>query len=113
MDINHNESIDSLRQIHSTYFSLGYLSTDINSKFALISLICYLVQAIKQKKPDITYYNVVKQIIKDEIPDAFCRSFSVICEDFAYGCSEFPTFGIENKKIPSTIREILLTWFPF
>lgn len=113
MDIHHKESIDSLRQIHSAYFSLGYLNTDINTKFALISLVCYLVQVIKTKKPNITHYDVIKQIIKDEIPDSFCRSFGVICEDFAYGCSEFPKFGIEDKKIPAKVREILLTWVPF
>lgn len=113
MDIRHNESIDSLRQIHSTYFSLGYLNTDINSKFALISLVCYLVQVIKQKKSNITHYDIIKQIVKEEVPDSFCKSFSIICEDFAYGCSSFPTFGIEDKKIPTTIKEILLTWTPF
>ena len=113
MDIHDQESIDSLRQMYNTHFSLGYLNTDINTKFALISLVCYLVQVIKQKKPNITHYDVIKQIVKEEIPDAFCRSFSIICEDFAYGCSEFPTFGIENKKIPTTIKEILLTWIPF
>lgn len=113
MNIHHQESIDSLRQLHSDYFSLGYLNTDINTKFALISLICYLVKVIKTKKPNITHYEVIKQIAKDELPDAFCRSLSVVCEDFAYGCSEFPTFGIEDKKIPVKVREILHTWSPF
>lgn len=113
MDVNHEESIDSLRQIHSNYFSLGYLNTDINTKFALISLICYLVQVIKTKKSLITHYDVIKQIIGEEIPDSFCKSLSVICEDFAYGCSQFPTFGIEDKKIPVKVREILRTWIPF
>lgn len=113
MDTRHQESIDFLRQLHSNYFSLGYLNTDINAKFALISLVCHLVKVIKTKKPSITHYDVIKQIIKNEIPDSFCRSFSVICEDFAYGCSEFPTFGIEDKKIPAKVREILLTWIPF
>ena len=59
------------------------------------------------------HYDIIKQIAKEEIPDAFCRSLSVICEDFAYGCSEFPTFGIEDKEIPGKIKEILLTWVPF
>lgn len=113
MNIKHDKSIESLREIHSSYFSLGYLNTDINTKFALISLICYLVQVIKTKKSNITHYDVIKQIVKDQVPDAFCRSFSVICEDFAYGCTQFPTFGIEDKKIPSKIKEILLTWTPF
>lgn len=113
MDIRHEKSLEDLKQIHSDYFSLGYLNTDINAKFALISLVCYLVQVIKTKKSNISHYKVIKQIIKEDIPDSFCRSFSVICEDFAYGCTQFPTFGIEDKKIPAKIREILLTWIPF
>lgn len=113
MDIYHQESIDSLRKLHSNYFSLGYLNTDINSKFALISLICYLVKVVNTKKSHITHYDVIKQISGDIIPEAFCRSLSVICEDFAYGCSEFPTFGIEDKEIPRKVKEILHTWCPF
>lgn len=113
MNVHHPESVEALRQLHSTYFSLGYLNTDINTKFALISLICHLSKIIKTKKPNITHYDIIKQIIKNEIPDAFCRSLSVVCEDFAYGCSEFPTFGIEDKKIPEKVKEILHTWNPF
>ena len=36
-----------------------------------------------------------------------------MCEDFAYGCKEFPTFGIKDKDIPLKIKEILKTYLPF
>lgn len=99
--------------MHLKYFNLGHFNSDINTKFALISLICFLTHLAKKKNSMVTTYNVIKQIIKEEVPDSFCRSLSVICDDFAYGCSEFPTFGIENKQIPAKIREILLSWGPF
>lgn len=110
---DHTETVESLRGTHLKYFSLGYFNTDINTKFALISLICFLTQVARKKDPKYSYYDVIKQIIKDEVPDPFCRSLSVICEDFGYGCSQFPTFGIESKKIPAKVKEILLSWFPF
>lgn len=109
----HDKPIEYLRELHNAYFTLGYLNTDINTKFALISLICHLVVTVRKKKPHITHYEVIKSIIKDKVPDNFCRSLSVICEDFAYGCSEFPTFGLENKAIPAKIYEILTNRTPF
>ena len=112
-DIHHSESLDSLRRMYSDYFSLGSINSDINTKFALISLICHLTKIVQSKKFGVTHYNVIKQIVKDSIPDAFCRSLSVICEDFSYNCTEFPVFGIKDKEIPSKIKEILLTWTPF
>lgn len=110
---NHTQPIESLRETYNAYFSLGHLNTDINTKFALISLINYLTQIVKKKNPFMTQYEVLKQIIKNEVPDAFCRSLAVVCEDFAYGCTQFPTFGIENKQIPAKVKEILLSWNPF
>lgn len=113
MDIINTPPYEELQRIYSRYFSLGYLNCDINSKFALISLTCYLKHKLSQKKPDVTHYQIIKKIIGNEIPEDFIKGVSVICSDFEYGCTEFPTFGLENKQIPEKIKEILRNWIPF
>lgn len=113
MDIIKTPSYNDLKEIYNKYFSLGYLNTDINSKFALISLVGYLVFRLKQKKPDVTPYQVIKKIIGEDLPEDFIKGISVVIEDFSYMCREFPTFGIEPKEIPSTIKKILMSYIPF
>jgi hypothetical protein len=71
---------------------------------------------LKQKKPDITHWSVLYQInskCDSQVPEDFLKGLAVICSDFGYGCKSFPTFGIEDKKIPDKIREILSNWLPF
>lgn len=104
--------MEEMRKIHSDLFSLGFLGNDIKNKFALISLICYLVHQFKLKKPGITYYQVIKKI-DESLPEDFVKSLAIICEDFGYGCHEFITFGISPKDIPNKIREILQNKLPF
>lgn len=113
MDIIKTPPYNDLKEIYNKYFSLGYLNTDINSKFALISLVGFLVYKLKQKKPDITPYQVIKKIIGDDLPEDFIKGISVVVEDFSYMCREFPTFDIELKEIPNTIKKILKTYIPF
>lgn len=102
-----------LKSIYKQYFSLGYMNTDINTRFALVSLICYLVNRLKEKNPDVTYYQIIYKLSEGNIPEDNIKGMSILCEDFAYGCKQFPTFGIEDKKIPGKIREILRNWLPF
>ena len=103
-----------LEAIFGQYFSLGNLNININNKFALISLICYIVTSMKKKQPDVTYYQVVYKLAHPEgIPDDNIKGFAVMCEDFAYGCKEFPTFNINPKDMPNTIRGIFHKWCPF
>ena len=113
MDIINTPPYEEMQRIYSKYFSLGYLNTDINSKFALISLVCYLKNKLSEKKPDVTHYQILKKINGDYIPEDFLEGLSVICSDFGYGCKEFPTFGLEDKQIPGKIKEILSKWIPF
>lgn len=105
-------SYKELRKLYSDNFSLGYLNTDIKSKFALISLICYTVRKLKEKKPDVTYYQVVNKLAEG-LPESFVYSLAIICEDFAYECKEFPTFDLTNKQIVPKIKEILNSYMPF
>lgn len=113
MNTNKTPSYRELEDIYKKYFSLGYLNTDINTKFALISLICYLTETLRKKKPDVTYYQVIVKISNGILSEDQVNSLSIICSDFSYGCNEFPTFSIPDKDIPAKIREILTNWLPF
>lgn len=113
MDIIDTPPYKEMQRTYSRCFSLGYLNTDISTKFALISLIGYLTFKIKQKKPDVTPYQIIKKIIGDSLPEDFIKGLAVVVDDFAYGVKNFPTFDLEDKKIPSKIKEILNTYVPF
>lgn len=113
MDIIETPPYKEMQRLYSQYYSLGYLNTDISTKFALISLIGYLTFRIKQKKPDVTPYQIIRKIIGDDLPEDFIKGLAVVVDDFAYGCKNFPTFDLEDKKIPSKIKEILNTYIPF
>lgn len=116
MDIITTPPYEEMQAIYNRYFSLNYLGKDINNKFALISLTCYITEKLKEKKPDVTHWSVLYKINKtsnNPIPEDLLKGLAVLCSDFGYGCSDFPTFGIEDKKIPAKIRELLETWIPF
>lgn len=116
MDIITTPPYEEMQAIYNRYFSLSYLGKDINNKFALISLTCYITEKLKEKKPDVTHWSVLYKINKtsnNPVPEDLLKGLAVLCSDFGYGCSDFPTFGIENKKIPAKIRELLETWTPF
>ena len=105
---------EDLKNLHSKYFSLGYLNTKCGNKFVLVGLICYLTHKFKMEKPDVTPYKIIMQIDEGlSLPEDFAKSISVICEDFMYGCTEFPTFGVEEKDMISTIKNLLKTYMPF
>lgn len=113
-DIESLESMNNLRQLYIDKFSLGYLNTDISNKFALISLINYLTYKAKKKSPDITHYKIITKLCEGlGLPIDFIKRLSIICEDFGYNCTEFPTFNIEDKKIVGTIKNILKSYAPF
>ena len=113
MDVIETPPYKEMQRLYNRYYSLGYLNTDINTKFALISLIGYLVFKLKQKKPDITSYQIIRKIVGYDLPEDFIKGVAVVVDDFSYSCKEFPTFGIEDKKIPSKIKEIFSTYVPF
>lgn len=110
-----------LEQLYSKYFSLGYLNPPANAtmtsferKLELISLICYVYSKNKPKNPDLTYYELIFKLSeKLGLPDDFIKGLSIVCKDFAYSCSEFPTFGLQGKEIIKEIRAILSTFVPF
>ena len=112
--IKHMEQYDKLKTIYGKYFTLGYLNTDINSKFALISLVNYVAMKLSKPNKIVTPLMVLNKINSDlKLPQDFIDGLSIVCEDLAYGCKTFPTFGIEEKKLVPTIKGILDKWVPF
>lgn len=113
MDIITTPPYEKMQEIYNNYFSLGFLGKDISEKFALISLTNYLVSKLKAKKPDVTPWSVLYKINNGTISEDKLKGLSVVCSDFAYGCSEFPIFGIKDKEIPKKIKELLDKSLPF
>lgn len=112
--MNTSISFNELRKIYQDRFSLGFLGTDITNKFALISLICYLYKNLKSKNPDITYYSLIHKLGDEKgIPDNMCIALAIMCEDFSYGCKEFPTFDLKGKEIVAKIKELFHNALPF
>lgn len=112
-------SFKELRQLYSEYFSLGYINgnntrSPIENRFVLISLICYVTYKTKLKNPDTTHYQIITKLSQNlGLPDEFIKGLSIICEDFSYQCTKFPTFGLEGKNILLEINAILKTYIPF
>lgn len=113
MDIITTPPYQDMQRLYNRYYSLGRLDTDINTKFALISLVGYLAFKLKQKKPDVTPYQIIRKIVGDNLPEDFIKGVAVVVDDFSYSCKSFPTFGISDKDIPNKIKEILSTHVPF
>ena len=108
-----------LQRIYSENFSLGHINTQnerssIESRFILISLICYVHYKTKLKHPDTTYYEIIVKLSNNlGLPDEFLKGLAIVCEDFAYDCQSFPTFGLEGKAILKEIVAILRSYIPF
>ena len=106
---------EEMKDIYNENFSLGYLNVDVNNKFAVIALTCHLTMKAKQQKPDITPYKILMQITaKDPLPEKFIKGLAIMCEDFMYGCTEFPTVGIKTPaEMAKQIGKILHEYIPF
>lgn len=110
-----NFTYEELRDLYKKYFTLGYINGNIKDKFALISLVCFMCHRLKEKDPDITPYRLLKKLTKNDvtIPENFIWAVSIICEDYMYMATDFPTFGVALKDIPSTIQNLLNKYLPF
>lgn len=116
MDIIESPPYEELQRIYTKYFALPKLSSDASEKLALVSLICYLTEKLQMKKPDVTHWSVLSQLNKKGncgVKEDWLKGLAVVCSDFGYGCTNFPTFGIEDKNIPKKIVEMLKNWLPF
>ena len=97
-----------LSDLYRKYFSLGSLGESINLKFALISLLGYVVNSMKKKKPGVTYNEVTAKLAeKTCLDEVTIQAIAIITDDFSYGCTDFPTFGVQTKDLPRKIRELM------
>ena len=113
MDIIRNPPYEQLQEIYQKYFSMGYIGIDFESKLALLSMICYITEQMKAKKPDVTHYQVIRNIVKSSWPEDLIKGVAVVCSDMSYGCSKFPTFGLTNKQMVAKIKELADNYLPF
>lgn len=108
-----------LRKFYSDNFSLGYINatnkrSSFENRLVLISLICYVTHKNKLKNPDITHYQIIMKMSQNlGLPEDFIKALSIICEDFSYSCTSFPTFGLEGQNILKEIVAILSSYTPF
>lgn len=106
-------TFEEKQEIYKKYFSLNFFGNDISNKFALISLTCYLVSKLRLKNPKVTPLAVLNKLNSSNIPSDILESLAVICEEFGYGCSDFPTFDLKDKDIPAKIKDLLMEYLPF
>ena len=109
-------SYDELKAIYSKYFSLGNIATDINYKFGLLSLIGFLTKQARKKNPDVSCYQVIKKITKDNniLSEDYIIGLAIVCEDFMYNVETFNTCGCKSsKEMVSQINNVLEKWLPF
>jgi hypothetical protein len=104
----------ALKNMYEQFFSLGYITRKIDEKFAMISLICYITKKAKEKNSDTTYYQIIDKVDENHsLPDNMKKVLAVVCEDFGYGCKEFPLFGLKGKDIIKTLQNIFGCYTPF
>ena len=108
------KTFKELQTLYSENFSTGYIGHNINMKFALISLIGYLVHELQKIKPDVTYYQVIYKLAETTgCSESFIKALAVVVEDFSYGCEDFPTFGLTVPQMKEKIKQILNGYLPF
>ena len=111
-----NLTYEELQRIYLRYFSLGGIAGEIDNKFALISLICFLTDAAKKKDPDASCYRVIMKVTEGgrNLPEEYVKSLSIVCEDFLKGSTSFNTCGCKTaKEMVDQINNILDRWLPF
>ena len=47
------------------------------------------------------------------LDDNFIKGLAIVCEDFAYQCTDFPTFGLKGQDIIKEVISILKSYLPF
>jgi len=109
-----------LEQFYTDNYSIGYLNASISTRspfenrIVLISLICHVTYRTKLKNPDVTHYQIIMKLAENlGLPDTFLQGLAIVCKDFSYQCTEFPTFGLKGQDIVKEIRGILRTYLPF
>ena len=91
-------TMNDLKEYYKQYFSLGCLACDIGTKFALISLICFLTKQARNKTPNATTWQVIQKIRQGKEShnsEGLLKGLAVICDDFMRNTTEFLTFDLK------------------
>lgn len=111
------EKLDAYKKLTEDYdkFFIGYFSgtKEINTKFAVISILGHLTKEIRKKKPTTTSYEVIKAI-EPSLIDEIAMPLGAVTEGFMYGTEEYELFGMtENKDMVKFVKDTLITLIPF
>lgn len=104
--------------IHQELFSTGALSTDLNDKLVLISLIALVSNKLKAKNPTLTTLSILLKIINQEKDNSafynFLESLAILVDDLAYGNTKFDSCGLSSSdEIIKKIKSLINLWLPF
>lgn len=110
-----NLTYEEKKKLYSQHFSLGNLTTDITNKFALVALICFITNEKNKQSPGTTCYSIIESLTREsKLPEDYKETLAIICEDYMFMCTTFPTFGIKSaKEMVAKIKSILNDWLPF
>lgn len=110
---------EQVKKVYDKFFSLGFLNKDVQSKLALISLICRITYEVNKKKnftQNISCYQIICKIggdMGDDMKNTVFKSLGAICDDLSYGCDSFPDFGLKLAEMPQMVRKLLGDYSPF
>ena len=102
--------------IYQKLFSLSYLNCNLGDKLGVIALTCRITNALKQKNPKVTCYDVLLKVgnkFGDLEKNAFLKSLACICEDMMYGVKDYPDFGVKLSDAPKQLEKLLGNYVPF
>ena len=92
-------------------------TTDMGSKIALISMICYLTNVLKAKKPNITHADVIRLCKPNDgefwLDQENLDILALVCDWFSFDCKTFPNLGVPVKEMPEKIKSELSKLCPF
>ena len=107
--------IEEIRKILSCELNIGVPdNADLGNKIGLITMICYVTQALRKKKPGLTHYQVLKSIFKDTlVEDETLQALDLICDWWSWGCLTIPNLGIKPADMPNLIKKGVQELCPF
>lgn len=114
-----DKSFEEVCKLQSEIFSMWFLNCEFKERVALVSMVCYLTNEINKKRDkehQVTCYDILLKVdtsASNNYREDFLKGLAAICQDFMKGCTNFETFGISPKEMPSMIRKILDSFLPF
>ena len=113
-------SLDDKKILYSRSFGFGFLDSkdnDLDSKLMLISLVGLVSYKVRDKNPELSTLDILKQITgynNTTVGYDFIENLSIIVDDFLYGIKTFNSYGLKNsKEIINKINELINQWIPF